>query len=164
MRTMDRKLSKMQSRVVLCTEQLRAVRKLSTETCQLATSTLSQHATTLLEVQEESNSLHRVLSSLQDVVVKQIEVRKTIARAFLFVVYHARLQFAHFERNFMSRRSTLTPLESNSLYLQMIGCVLSRCSQAGHMHLRVERVCKYAGDGTTNQRPQQARECTRGHL
>jgi hypothetical protein len=78
MQTMDRKLSKMQSRVVLCTEQLRAVRKLSTETSHLATSTLTEHASTLIGVQEESNSLHRVLSSLQDVVVKQIEVRTAI--------------------------------------------------------------------------------------
>lgn len=73
-RLMDRKLSKMQSRVLLCTEQLKTVRKLATETSSLATGTLTEHATTLTEVQEQTNSLQQIMSSLQDVVVKQLEV------------------------------------------------------------------------------------------
>ena len=73
-RLMDRKLSKMQSRVLLCTEQLRTVRKLATETSTLATGTLTEHATTLTDVQEQTNSLQQIMSSLQDVVVKQLEV------------------------------------------------------------------------------------------
>jgi chromosome segregation ATPase len=80
LKAMDRKLSKTQSRVLLCTEQLKALRKLTVDTRTVATETLTNHATTLADVQEQTNSLQHVLSSLQDIVVKQIEVCTPIAR------------------------------------------------------------------------------------
>lgn len=74
LRTVDRKVTKVQSRVVLCAEQMKALRKLTMGTRTVATETLTNHANTLAEVTEQTNSLQHVVSALQDVVVKQIEV------------------------------------------------------------------------------------------
>ena len=71
---MDRKLSKMQSRVLLCVEQYRGVRTSSDEARATINTVLSTHGTALAEIQEQTNSLQKVVSSMQDVVVKQIQV------------------------------------------------------------------------------------------
>lgn len=73
-RQMDRKLSKMQSRVLLCVEQYRGVRTSSDEARATMNNILSTHGTALAELQEQTNSLQKVVSSMQDVVVKQIQV------------------------------------------------------------------------------------------
>lgn len=73
-RLMDRKLSKMQTRVLLCVEQYRAVRTGSEEARATMNNVLSTHGTALAELQEQTNSLQKVVSSMQDVVVKQIQV------------------------------------------------------------------------------------------
>lgn len=73
-RQMDRKLSKMQSRVLLCVEQYRGVRTSSEEARSTVNTVLSTHGTALAEIQEQTNSLQKVVSSMQDVVVKQIQV------------------------------------------------------------------------------------------
>ena len=72
---MERQLSKMQSRVLICAEQFRTVRRATDESRVVTNEVLTQHGTALAEVQEQANSIQRVLSSLQDVVVKQIEVQ-----------------------------------------------------------------------------------------
>jgi seryl-tRNA synthetase len=72
---LERKFSKVQSRVLLCSEQLRAVRTESTEMRAMAAGTLAEHGTALVAVQEQANSLQQIISSLQDVVVKQVQVR-----------------------------------------------------------------------------------------
>jgi hypothetical protein len=71
---MDRKLSKMQSRVLICAEQFRTVRRSNDEIRMLATGSLATQGAALADVQEQANRLQMVVSSLQDVVVKQIEV------------------------------------------------------------------------------------------
>jgi hypothetical protein len=71
---MDRKLSKMQSRVLLCVEQYRGVRTSSDAARSTMNTVLSTHGTALAELQEQTNSLQKVVSSMQDVVVKQIQV------------------------------------------------------------------------------------------
>lgn len=65
----------MQSRVLICAEQFRTVRRATDESRVVTNEVLTQHGTALAEVQEQANSIQRVLSSLQDVVVKQIEVQ-----------------------------------------------------------------------------------------
>jgi uncharacterized coiled-coil protein SlyX len=73
-RQMDRKLSKMQSRVLLCVEQYRGVRTSSEEARATMNNVLAIHGTALAELQEHSNSLQKVVGAMQDVVVKQIKV------------------------------------------------------------------------------------------
>lgn len=75
---MDRKLSKMQSRVLLCVEQYRAVRTSSDEARAAMNTILSTHGTALAELQEQTNSLQKVVGSMQDVVVKQIQVSSPV--------------------------------------------------------------------------------------
>lgn len=72
---LDRKFTKVQSRVLLCSEQLRTLRKENAELKELSSDALVQQGSALADVQEQTNSLQNVLSSLQDVVVKQVKVR-----------------------------------------------------------------------------------------
>jgi hypothetical protein len=75
MRLMERKLSKMQSRVLICAEQFRTVRGGTDEMRATVNDVLATHGTALAEVVEQTNSLQKVVSSMQDVVVKQIKVQ-----------------------------------------------------------------------------------------
>ena len=72
---LDRKFTKVQSRVLLCSEQLRALRKENAELRNLSGEALVEQGSALVDVQEQANSLQTVLSSLQDVVVRQVKVR-----------------------------------------------------------------------------------------
>lgn len=74
LRHVERQMGKMQSRVLICAEQFRTIRRSNDESRVVTNQVLAQHGNALAEVQEQANSLQRVLSSLQDVVVKQIEV------------------------------------------------------------------------------------------
>lgn len=71
---LDRKFSKIQSRVLLCSQQLRGLREENAQLRVLATQTLADHAARLTEVHEQSNTLQGVLGDLQDVVVRQVQV------------------------------------------------------------------------------------------
>jgi hypothetical protein len=72
---LDRKFTKVQSRVLLCSEQLRALRRENTELRSVSNDALVQQGAALADVQEQADSLQKVLGSLQDVVVKQVKVR-----------------------------------------------------------------------------------------
>lgn len=81
LRHVERQMSKMQSRIFICAEQFRTLRRSSDEARLLTNEVLTRHGTALAEVQEQANSLQQVLSSLQDVVVKQIEVMPSFVRS-----------------------------------------------------------------------------------
>lgn len=72
---LDRKFTKIQSRVLLCSEQLRSLREENAQLRALTTETLADHASRLTAVHEQSNTLQGVLGDLQDVVVRQVQVR-----------------------------------------------------------------------------------------
>ena len=71
---LERRFSKVQSRVLLASEQLRVLRKDSADIKSMTAGTLDNHSQSIAEVREQTSTLREITSSLQDVVVRQVQV------------------------------------------------------------------------------------------